>query len=123
MHEIVTDNGNLMKKKNELITLSVIGVVAPRRSSSGSGPGISSRFILGYTKVSGEPTPITLSMLPGSPPIAVDAVSTVRLHEPTASCCWYWRMASTTHGVVIDATVFAAAPITTPCRRTVCSSR
>jgi len=65
-------------------TLSVIGVGSPGRSSSGSVPGISSRFILGYTKASGDSTPIMLS-LPSRQPIFV---STVRLHvEPTASCC------------------------------------
>ena len=65
-------------------TLSVIGVGSPGRSSSGSVPGISSRFILGYTKASGDSPPIMLS-LPSRQPIFV---STVRLHvEPTASCC------------------------------------
>ena len=69
-----------------LHTLSVIGVVSPGRSSSGSVPSISSRFFLGYTKASGDSTPMMLSLPSTSrQPIFV---STDRLHvEPTASCC------------------------------------
>jgi len=77
--------GGLNADRNPLVvTLSVIGVGSPGRSSSGSVPGISSRFILGYMKVSGDSPPIMLS-LPSRQPIFV---SMVRLHvEPTASCC------------------------------------
>ena len=43
-----------MGMRCEKKTLSVIGVGSPERSSSGSVPGISSRFLLGYMKVSGD---------------------------------------------------------------------
>jgi len=63
-------------------TLSVLGVGSPERSSSGSVPGISSRFILGYTKA---PRRTDSDHAESSrQPIFV---FTVRLHEPTASCC------------------------------------
>jgi len=71
-------------------TLSVIGVVSPERSSSGSVPGISSRFILEYTKASGDSTPITLSVsvtwahqdhLPSRQPIFVSGCMSRRRHH------------------------------------------
>jgi len=80
---------------SSIVTLSVIGVVSPGRSSSGSVPGISSWFFLGYTKASGDSTPMMLS-LPSTSRQPIFA-STDRLHvEPTALCCWFWRIASTT---------------------------
>jgi len=64
------------------VTLSVLGVGSPEPSSSGSVPGISSRFILGYTKA---PWRTDSDHAESSrQPIFV---FTVRLHEPTASCC------------------------------------
>ena len=92
-------------------TLSVIGVVSPERSSSGAVPGISSRFLLGYMKVSGEPTPIMLSL----PSRQTIFVSTACGDDGIVLLILAHRV-ELTHGVVIDATVFAAAPITTPCR-------
>jgi len=62
-------------------------------------------------KVSGEPTPIMVSL----PSRQTIFVSTACGDDGIVLLILAHRV-ELTHGVVIDATVFAAAPITTPCR-------
>jgi len=70
-HEI-NRSATTQNRWNKSSTLSVIRVGSPGCSSSGSVPGISSRFILGYMKASGDSTPIMLS-LPSRQPIFVSS--------------------------------------------------